>query len=163
MTGEPEADTDSFAIRPVELDDYSRWLPLWQGYNEFYSRSGPTALPEAVTQVTWARFFDHSEPMHAEVADLGGELVGLVHYLFHRTTVSVAPTCYLQDLFTSEAARGRGVGGALIEAVYARAAAAGAERVYWHTHSSNTVARRLYDRVAENSGFLVYRKQLQRR
>jgi GNAT superfamily N-acetyltransferase len=152
--------TDSFAVRPVELDDFFRWLPLWHGYNEFYGRSGPTALSDAITQVTWSRFFDPAEPMQAAVAEDAGELIGLVHFLFHRTTTSIAPTCYLQDLFTSEPARGRGVGGALIESVYASAAAAGSERVYWHTHTTNLVARKLYDRVADNSGFLVYRKDI---
>jgi GNAT superfamily N-acetyltransferase len=155
--------SDSFVVRPAELDDFSQWLPLWRGYNEFYERSGPTALPEAITAATWARFFESSEPMYAAVAEADGQLIGLVHYLFHRTTISLTPTCYLQDLFTSEEARGRGVGGALIEYVYTRAAESGSERVYWLTHSTNTVARRLYDRVAEDSGFLVYRKQLQTR
>jgi GNAT superfamily N-acetyltransferase len=152
---------EQFIIRPVTADDFSRWLPLWRGYNEFYGRIGATALPEQITQATWSRFFDDAEPMHAAVAEADGQLLGLVHYLFHRTTISLTPTCYLQDLFTVEAARGRGVGGALIESVYARAAGVGAERVYWHTHESNAVARRLYDGVADNSGFLVYRKDIQ--
>jgi GNAT superfamily N-acetyltransferase len=99
--------------------------------------------------------------MYALVAEADGELIGLVHYLFHRTTVSLAPTCYLQDLFTTEASRGSGVGSALIDAVYTRAKAAGSARVYWQTHETNAVARRLYDQVATNSGFLVYRKDFQ--
>ena len=148
-------------IRPIEPGDRAAWTPLWDGYNAFYGRSGPTALPGAITETTWGRFFDADEPVHALVADAGeGRLVGLVHYLFHRSTTMITPICYLQDLFTSEAARGRGVGKALIEAVYARARAAGSSRVYWQTHQTNTTAMRLYDHVAEKSGFLVYRKDL---
>ena len=147
-----------FSIRAVQSTDYAQWLPLWEGYNAFYGRSGPTALPGGITTLTWARFFDAGEPMHALVAVRGGTLLGLAHYLFHRSTIHAAQLCYLQDLFTAPAARGGGVGGALIEAVCEAARAAQAERVYWHTHESNHAARRLYDRVAERSGFIVYRK-----
>jgi GNAT superfamily N-acetyltransferase len=87
-------------------------------------------------------------------------VVGLAHYLFHRSTISMAPTCYLQDLFTAGEARGQGVGRALIEAVCERARRAGSGRLYWHTQETNGVARRLYDRVGEYSGFIVYRKGL---
>ena len=147
-------------IRFVTRGDYAEWLPLWEGYNEFYKRFGATALPDAVTQVTWARFFDAYEPMHAMVAVDGARLVGLVHYLFHRSTITIEPTCYLQDLFTAELARGKGVGRALIEAVYEQARLAGVVQVYWRTHSTNATARRLYDQVAEESGSLVYKKRL---
>jgi GNAT superfamily N-acetyltransferase len=147
-------------IRFVVADDFARWLPLWEGYNRFYGRSGPTALPAEITRVTWARFLDPHEPMYALVAEEGGELLGLAHYLFHRSTISIAMSCYMQDLFTVESARGKGVGRALIQAVYEQAAAAGLHRVYWQTHESNQTAMRLYDQVAERSGFLVYRKQL---
>jgi GNAT superfamily N-acetyltransferase len=144
--------------RFVTRQDYAQWLPLWDGYNAFYGRSGPTALDPAVTAMTWARFFDGYEPVHALVADSGGELLGLTHYLFHRSTTAIAPTCYLQDLFTSEAARGKSVGRALIKGVYAQAQLAGSSRVYWQTHETNHTAMQLYDKVADRSGFVVYRK-----
>jgi GNAT superfamily N-acetyltransferase len=150
-----------FAVRFVTRADYAEWLPLWEGYNEFYKRFGATTLPDAVTQVTWARFFDPYEPMHAMVAEADGRLVGLVHYLFHRSTITIEPTCYLQDLFTAESARGRGVGRALIEAVYEQARLAGVVHVYWRTHASNATARQLYDSVAEESGSLIYKKRLE--
>lgn len=150
----------SFTIRPLARADHAQWLPLWDGYNAFYGRSGATALDPAVTAMTWSRFFDAYEPMHALVADEAGRLIGLTHYLFHRSTTAIEPICYLQDLFTGEAARGRGVGGALIQAVCEQARLAGSPRVYWQTHETNSTARRLYDQVAERSGFLVYRKML---
>jgi GNAT superfamily N-acetyltransferase len=144
-------------VRPVERADFERWLPLWSGYNAFYGRSGATALSDEITRTTWARFFDGAEPMHALVAERDGALIGLAHYLFHRSTISIVETCYMQDLYTSEAARGGGVGKALIEAVYAAAAKAGSQRVYWQTHETNATAMGLYERVAERSGFVVYR------
>jgi GNAT superfamily N-acetyltransferase len=147
-------------VRFVTRADYAEWLPLWEGYNRFYGRSDGTALPDAITQMTWSRFFDAYEPVHAMVAEVDGGLIGLVHYLFHRSTITIEPTCYLQDLFTVEAARGKGVGRMLIEAVYAQARLAGVAQVYWRTHASNATARRLYDRVAEESGSLVYKKRL---
>jgi GNAT superfamily N-acetyltransferase len=147
-------------IRSVEPGDFNAWKVLWDGYNAFYGREGPTALAPAITQTTWNRFFDDDEPVYALVADDGGTLVGLAHYLFHRSTTQIAPTCYLQDLFTARAARGRGVGRALIEAVYQRATAANAGRVYWQTQETNLTAIALYEKMAERSGFIVFRKAL---
>ncbi|MDB5436526.1 MAG: family N-acetyltransferase [Phenylobacterium sp.] len=148
------------AIRPIERGDFEAWAPLWEGYNAFYGRSGPTALADEITRTTWGRFFDDAEPVHALVAERDGRLVGLVHYLFHRSTTAIGLTCYLQDLFTSAEFRGGGVGRALIEAVYDQARAAGSPRVYWQTHETNATAMRLYDQLAEKSGFLVYRKEV---
>ena len=145
-------------IRTVTPSDHEQWLPLWDGYNAFYERSGPTALAPEITAMTWSRFFDAYEPVHALVAEQDGQLLGLVHYLFHRSTTAIAPDCYLRDLFTSQQARGKGVGRALINGVYDRAKFAGCPRVYWLTHKTNQTAMQLYDKVAENSGFVVYRK-----
>ena len=147
-------------VRPVRPEDYDSWLPLWEGYNAFYGRSGPTALPAAVTQTTWARFFDATEPVHALVAESDGTLLGLTHYLYHRSTISIVPVCYLQDLFTAEAARGMGVATALIQEVYRQAMQTKSSRVYWQTHETNLTAQRVYDKVAERSGFIVYRHLL---
>ena len=146
------------SIRFVTRQDYAKWLPLWDGYNAFYERTGPTALDPAITAMTWARFFDAYEPVHALVAESGEQLLGLTHYLFHRSTTAVEPDCYLRDLFTVEAARGKGVGRALINGVYQQAKLAGSPRVYWQTHRTNHTAMQLYDKVAEHSGFVVYRK-----
>jgi GNAT superfamily N-acetyltransferase len=152
--------TKGMIIRTVATTDFDQWLPLWEGYNAFYKRVGPDAVPPEVTRLTWARFFDSYEPMNALVAERGGELLGLVHYLFHRHTAMAGSICYLQDLFTSEQARGQGVGRALIEGVYDRAKAAGSTRVYWQTHETNAVAQSLYNKVAERSGFIIYRKNI---
>jgi GNAT superfamily N-acetyltransferase len=149
--------SNQLTIRSVALTDFAQWQPLWEGYNLFYGRA---ALPTEITQRTWSRFFDAYEPVYAVVAEKGGQLLGLVHYLFHRSTIQIAPTCYLQDLFTNEAARGKGIGRALIESVYERARVAGCPRVYWQTHESNLTAMKLYDKVADRSGFVVYRKQV---
>ena len=151
---------DEIVIRPIQPTDFPQWKPLWDGYNAFYGRKDETALPDAITQMTWSRFFDAYEPVHALVAERAGQVLGLVHFLFHRSTTSIAPTCYLQDLFTQEDTRGKGIGRALIEAVYEQARAAGAGRVYWLTHETNETAMKLYNKVADKSGFVVYRKTL---
>jgi len=125
---------------------------LWQDYQTFRK------VPDEVTEVTWRRFLDDLEPVHALVAEEEEVLIGFAHYLFHRSTSRLNSICYLQDMFTAEATRRRGVGRALIEAVCARAQAAGASRVYWHTQENNATARALYDKVATLTGFLQYRK-----
>jgi GNAT superfamily N-acetyltransferase len=143
-------------VRPVREADFAAWQPLWSGYNAFYGREGGTALAAEITQTTWQRFFAPDEPVFALVAERDGRLLGLAHYLFHRSTTRIEPTCYLQDLFTTTTERGRGVGRSLIEAVYQAASTAGVRRVYWQTHETNAAGRLLYDKVARHAGFIVY-------
>lgn len=143
-------------IRPVRPDERDAWEPLWSGYLTFYK----TAVASEVTDTTWQRLHDPTEPMHVLGAYIDGRLIGIVHYLFHRSTWTVGDYCYLQDLFTTPESRGLGAGRALIEAVTERAREAGASRVYWLTHESNTVARGLYDRLADRPGFIQYRRNL---
>jgi GNAT superfamily N-acetyltransferase len=143
-------------IRPLRPDERGSWEPLWQGYLTFYN----AALTREVTDTTWVRLHDPAEPMHGLGAFLDGTLVSIVHYLFHRSTWSIADYCYLQDLFTAPEARGQGAGRALIEAVYDQAKVAGASRVYWLTHETNATARALYDKLADRPGFIQYRHML---
>jgi GNAT superfamily N-acetyltransferase len=144
----------SVEIKSVESNAFDLWLPLWEGYQRFYD----VEIPEIVTLKTWARFLDPVEPMHASLAMSGDQSLGLVHSIYHRSTWAAADYCYLQDLFVSDGVRGGGVGRALIEHVYEEARSRGASRVYWTTHESNHDAMKLYDRIADRSGFLQYRK-----
>ena len=153
-------DTLPVTLRPLRPEDQAQWRPLWDGYNAFYGRQGDTALPEAITAATWQRFLDPAEPVHALVAQQGGQLVALVHYLYHRSTTRLHDVCYLQDLFTAPSHRGQGIGRRLIEAVYDAARAAGSSRVYWQTHHTNVAGRALYDQVATHAGFIIYGREL---
>ena len=145
-----------FFVRQIQESDYSAWLPLWESYNAFYGREGATALDPAITIATWSHFFNDAEPVHALVAESAGKLLGITHYLYHRSTSRLELTCYLQDLFTLPEARSHGVGRALIEAVYGAAKAHGVRRVYWQTHETNIAGRALYEKLAKNFGFIVY-------
>lgn len=151
---------NNVVIRPALRVDYDQWLPLWDGYNAFYGRSGETALALPITKTTWERFFDPYEPMFVLVAEEDGMLLGLTHYLLHRSTTSVQPALYLQDLFTTADARGKGIGRALINAVYDKAREQGLTRIYWHTHETNQAAMKLYDNIADKPGFLMYRMMI---
>lgn len=152
--------THPFTIRTLLRSDRDQWRTLWDGYNAFYGRSGATALPDEITERTWERFFNDSEPVHALVAEDDGHVIGLVHYVFHRSTTRLNDICYLQDLFTAESRRGAGVGRKLILAVYEIALAAGSSRVYWQTQATNDAGRALYDKVAQHLGFIVYSHEL---
>lgn len=162
-------------IRELTASDFAGWLPLWRGYLEFYE----STVSEKTTQTTWHRLTDPNEPMFALgaftdshggdgfardtnslVAQTDEKLTGIVHIIYHRSCWTEGNYCYLQDLFTAEDARNKGVGTALIEAVYARAKADGASRVHWLTHETNTNAQKLYEKVAARSGFIQYRKIL---
>lgn len=146
----------AFTIRELLPEDRPGWENLWGGYLDFYQ----APMESVVIEVTWSRLLDPAEPMMALVAKDAGthELIGLVHCVFHRGTWSINDFCYLEDLFVAPKARKQGVGRALIEAVYARADARKCARVYWLTHESNATARKLYDQVAQNLGFIQYRR-----
>ena len=142
-------------IRLLQESDHAAWLPLWQGYLTFYE----AALPEVVTRTTWQRLLDPAEPVHGALAfDEEGRSVGFAHWLFHRSPWREGNSCYLNDLFVDPGLRGKGVGRALIDHVHADAAARGSPKVYWLTHETNTTAQRLYNAVAERTGFIQYRK-----
>ncbi|NIX77594.1 GNAT family N-acetyltransferase [Microvirga terricola] len=149
-----DTNNNGIVIRPFQPEDRAAWGPLWQGYLTFYKAS----LAPEVTETSWQRLLNPAEPMHGLAALFDDEIVGIVHYLYHRSTWIPGNYCYLQDLFTSEKARNKGVGRALIEAVATRAKADGASRVYWLTHETNVSAQALYDKVASRSGFIQYRR-----
>lgn len=131
-------------VRSLQAADHSAWIQLWHDYQAFYQ----VELVPEVTATTWQRFHDPAEPMFALGTFHADALIGIAHYLFHRTSWAVGPSCYLHDLCTTPAARGQGVGRALI--------AAGADQLYWLTHETNAVAMQLYDQVAERPGFVLY-------
>jgi GNAT superfamily N-acetyltransferase len=147
---------ESIQIRPLSADQHAAWLPLWRGYQAFYK----TDIAPEVSAVTWSRLLEPAEPMGAALAWNGSTAVGMVHHIRHRSCWTTGDYVYLQDLFVSPEARGGGVGRKLIEYVYEFARAAGCARVHWLTHESNANAMLLYDRIAERSGFVQYRRSV---
>jgi GNAT superfamily N-acetyltransferase len=143
-------------IRPLAASDRAAWDPLWQGYLTFYKAS----IASDISDVTFARLTGGAEPMGGFIAERDGMAVGIVHWVVHRTTWNERDICYLQDLFSVPEARGSGAGRKLIEAVRQMAEQKGCFRVYWQTHESNLQAQALYDKVADKSGFIVYRQPL---
>lgn len=152
---------DAVTVRLARREDHADWLRLWAAYHGD-GRGRAAAVPDVVTAATWNGFFHGHEPMEALVAEQAGRIIGFAHLVFHRNTSVTGLVCFLQDLFVDTTMRGKGVGRALIEAVYVNAQAAGAARVYWHVLETNTAALPLYDSVAVRSGHIVYRKDLRR-
>ncbi len=143
-------------IRSLAAGDHDAWMPLWRGYQAFYQ----VDIPAAASAAAWARLLDPAEPMAGALAWRAGEAVGLVHLVRHRSFWTVGDYCYLQDLFVREGLRGGGIGRALITHAYDWARVRGCSRVHWLTHETNTDAMKLYDRVADRSGFVQYRHLL---
>jgi GNAT superfamily N-acetyltransferase len=141
----------AICIAPLQESEHARWAQLWSEYQRFYG----VDLPVSVTEATWRRL--HAGQVYGLGArDSTGRLIGIVHYLYHQDTWSTVPACYLQDLYVDPSARGTGCGRMLIEAVAEASKKAGANSPYWLTHQSNAVARQLYDRLAQNQGFIQY-------
>ncbi|QUD87570.1 GNAT family N-acetyltransferase [Phenylobacterium montanum] len=143
-------------VRPLEPGDHAAWLTLWRGYLAFYQAD----IPDEITALTWDRLLDPTQAMFGAAAVSQGVVVGFVHWLTHPSTWARGPYVYLEDLFVGPAIRGGGAGRTLIEHVYGWAAQAGSPQVYWLTQETNAVARLLYDRIAERSGFIHYAKTI---
>ena len=142
-------------IRRLTSADEAQWRALWTGYLEFYD----STVPEEVYQTTFARLLGgDSSQVQGFVAESEGKLIGLVHYFYHAHGWNVEQVCYLQDLYADPAARGQGVGAALIEAVYGQADADDAPSVYWMTQEFNHTARKLYDRIGTLTPFIKYQR-----
>ncbi len=143
-------------VRSPEADDAAAWRGLWAEYIRFYRAN----VSADVTVALWQKLLSPQGDITGLLAVQHGIVVGLAHILFHPSTWSAAPTCYLEDLFVAESARGSGAAAALIEAVAEAARARGADRLYWQTQEFNAAARSLYDTLAERTSFIVYRKPL---
>ena len=141
-------------IRKLEKSDLGAWRPLWDGYLRFYREE----LPEETTVNTFERLAARSDGFVGLVAEEGSDLLGFAHLLFHPSTWSTGPYCYLEDLFVSPAARGRSTGRDLILATYEEADRRGATKTYWQTQRYNGAARSLYDQVAHPTSFMVYER-----
>ncbi len=160
MRTNPIDNAPDLTIRLATAVDHDTWLRLWQGYQRFYE----VTIDDATTENSWSRILDPDAPMHCALATVGGgdgqQAVGLVHYLMHPTFWTRGAYCYLQDLFVAPEIRARGIGRRLIAHVYDAARGAGCSRVWWLTHETNLDAMKLYDQVADRSGFVQYRKLL---
>lgn len=143
-------------IRPAQPQDEARWRELWAGYIKFYRGS----VPEEATANTWRAILDPQSKIEALVAVSDGKVIGICNYLFHDSTWSTQPICYLQDLFVDPKARGGGAARKLILACEEKAKEKGAFRLYWQTQEYNGAARSLYDTIVPRSSFIVYRKAL---
>ena len=149
------ADAPSLIIRPLLETDRSEWAEMWTGYLEYYE----TSVPDEIYDSTFARLLgDDPRDFNGLVAEKEGRLLGLTHFLFHRHGWKVEDVCYLQDLYTRPEARGEGVAGALINAVYDAADKAGAPSVYWLTQDFNATARKLYDKIGVLTPFIKYQR-----
>lgn len=145
-------------LRTLHQDNYENWFLMWKAYQSFYQ----VEIDQQITMNTFARLLNPQEDMYCFVIeDDSDQLIGFVHFIFHRSTWTIGDYCYLQDLFVDPNVRTSGLGRKLIEAVYENAAARNCSRVYWLTHESNDQARMLYDKVAINAGFIQYRKNLE--
>lgn len=150
----------TFRVRPPVVSDKSMWSGLWSQYNAFYGRIGETALSTEVVDTTWNRLLDPDNPVCGLVAEGDEIMLGIVHVVFHENLIQIRQTCYMQDLFTTPQARGLGVARALIDGVADMCKTRNVLDVYWHTQSGNADARRLYDRLARDTDFVVYRMSL---
>jgi len=143
-------------VRPLKAEDKSQWTLLWQGYLEFYK----TELSDEQSELTWQRLLNKDFNLHCLVVEVDGKIQGITHYSFQTSTWAHKNYCYLEDLFTAPASRGKGLGRLLIDSVKDIAVSAGSSRLYWNTDETNATARKLYDSYSLDSGKVQYRISL---
>ena len=141
------------SIRTATADDEPAFRTLWAGYLAFYH----VTLPPSVTDQTWARILDPASPLTARLAVVKGQVTGFALHHTHISTWGLGADCYLEDLYLTDAARGLGLGRALMDDLIALARAKGWSRLYWHTDASNARARKLYDSYTPTDGHVRYR------
>jgi D-amino-acid N-acetyltransferase len=154
----------SATIRPVTKQDEAAWRRHWQSYNDFYKRT----ISETVTATTFSRFLDPSTQIYCAVAETSpadaksdAAIIGFVTWFPHPSTSRVGPVVYLNDLFVDPSIRSKGVGGELMEHVFAHSKRElGAESVYWLTQHFNHRAQLLYVKKGFKSDFVHYTKSL---
>ena len=139
-------------IRAALPSDEATWRQLWRGYCDFYD----ARVPDEVTNRTWKRILDPDAQVMCLVAEVEGKVLGFANCVVHENTWETQAVCYLEDLYVPPGARGRGIGGALLEWLRNAMRAEGWARLYWMTKADNTAARRLYDRFAQTDDFVRY-------
>ena len=143
----------SVTIRSLKAKDRAKWSSMWTEYLKFYD----SEVTIDIREMTFTRLIDPNRKVqNCLVAELNGNLVGLVHFIYHAHNWKIEDVCYLQDLFVDTKARLQGVGGALIKKVYAMADLNGTPSVYWMTQDFNANARVLYDRIGNLTPFIKY-------
>ncbi len=141
------------SVRPPTPADFDAWQQLWRGYCDFYEQT----VPLIVTENTWSRLLAGDSPLFCLLAqDAAGTIVGFTNCVIHAGTWSKRDMCYLEDLFVTPDARGKGVGRTLIEAVVAKSRSEGWQRVYWQTKRDNAPARALYEKIVKPSDWIIY-------
>jgi GNAT superfamily N-acetyltransferase len=143
-------------VRDARPSDETAFLSLWDQYLAFYQ----VDLAPTITAATWVRLMDPASPVKARLAVVGTQVQGFAIHLHHPSTWVATEDCYLEDLFVAEAARGTGLGRALIDDLISLARRNGWSRLYWHTDETNTRARALYDQYVASDGHTRYRLTL---
>jgi GNAT superfamily N-acetyltransferase len=140
---------------PVEIaplsapEELERLLPAIADYQRFYEVE---EIDEGRNRTFFARFLSPSDDGMILAARSGGEgaagngePLGYACLYWHLSSLAAAETVLMNDLFVLEAARGKGVGRALIEASASVARERGAHSLEWSTAPTNTRAQALYD------------------
>ena len=143
-------------VRDASPSDHAAFMDLWAAYLTFYA----VDLAPAVTAATWGRLMDPASPVKARLAVVDGQVMGFAIHMHHPSTWVATEDAYLEDLFVADAARGQGLGRALIDDLITLARAKGWARLYWHTNEGNTRARALYDQYVASDGHIRYRMAL---
>lgn len=136
-------------IRPLEMDDFADWLPLWNQNNLGIQN-------QAITAQTWARITDDNSPVFGYGAFNGKNLVGLAHYILHPTTGALNDAAYLQDVFVDPDRRAQGIAKDLINAVIKRGKTEKWSRLYWLAEGTNEAAQALYKKIAPPLDFTLH-------
>jgi ribosomal protein S18 acetylase RimI-like enzyme len=146
----------SIAVRQIQVGDKSAWQELYFAYLKFYE----TSPSDVNSELLWDRLTNSEPQIQALVAEANGVVIGIVHFHYQLSTWSETSHCYLEDLYVAEGARGKGVAKALIQQVQELTIKQGCTELFWITKESNSIARKLYDQVANLSDFIRYEKKL---
>ena len=139
-------------IRKLEQKDKENWARLYNGYADFYKVS----MNSGILDTIWSWIHDETHDVNAICFELEGKIVGIAHYRTMPRPIKGKYIGFLDDLFVEPEFRGQKIAQKLISYLKSLSKTNNWNGIRWITHSSNENAKKLYDKIENNTGFELY-------
>ena len=139
-------------IRKLNKDDFKRWSNLYQEYAIFYN----VPMNMGILETLWDWINDENHIVNGICFELNNKILGIAHYRTMPRPIKGQYIGFLDDLFVDPDFRGQKIAQKLIGHLKSLSKANNWNGIRWITHSSNDNAKKLYDKIANNTGFELY-------
>jgi ribosomal protein S18 acetylase RimI-like enzyme len=113
-------------------------------------------MNSGILDTLWSWIHDESHDVKGLCFEFEGKIVGIAHYRTMPRPIKGQYIGFLDDLFVEPEFRGQQIAQNLITHLKSLSKANNWGGIRWITHSSNENAKKLYDKIANNTGFELY-------